>query len=329
MKPELNIKFLDKALEMRYHKQPKLKNIKLKLLSRQAKYSKMYDLNSISKDNEQLDKIEKDRSKRQIQNTILNQKKIKNARAVVFGCGGVGSNVLISLSYSGVNNFKIIDFDKVEISNLNQQTLYYPENIGQLKIDVATKRLLKINPKISVKSYDMKLNYPPELNLLKIDETEYPNDIKEVNEIIKWGDYIVAASDYLGAPYLINDLCIKNQKPFYWGVCNYFLGDIYIFYPEKKTPCLRCIFGPTDFSNKIQFFRYNTPDSPYRAINFGTTNMLTGIFITENIIKDICNIDNSTHGNYIIYDGYDMELYKILLKIDESCSCLPYKSISL
>lgn len=311
-------------MEYRYRNQPKLKKIKKKLLSRQANYSKIYDVNSITKDNLELDPKEKDRWIRQIRNTILNQSKIKNARIVVFGCGGIGSNVLIGLSYFGVYNFKIIDFDNVELTNLNQQTLYIPKDVGELKVNKARERLLQINPNINIESYNLKLDYPIELNLLNLKEVEYPENISKINEIVKWGDYIVCVSDYFGAPYLINDLCVKNRKPFYWGVCNYFLGDIYSFFPKEKTACLRCIFGPTDFSNKTEFFRYNTPDSLYKAINLGSTNMLTGIFISEMIIKDVCEIRNTVHGQYIIYDGYEFEINKIPIKINNDCGCLSY-----
>ncbi len=321
IKPEVKIKALNKALEHRYYKQPKLKEIKIKLFSRQIKYSEKYDLNAIAQDNELLEDIEKERWNRQIRNTILNQKKIKDAKVVVFGCGGIGSNALLGLSYFGVYNFRIIDFDEVEISNLNQQTLYYPEDIGSLKVNIAKKRLLQINPKIYVKSYNMKLDYPKKMNLLEIKEAEYPKNIEKIDEIIKWGDFIVSASDYYGAQYLINDLCIKNHKPYYWGVCNYFLGDIYSFYPEEKSACLRCIFGPTDFFNKTQFFRYLTSDSLYKPINLGTTNMITGISISHMIVKDICKINTLIHGHYMIYDGYDFKIYKIPIKSDNNCLC--------
>lgn len=325
IRTEMSIKLFNKALNYRYQNQPELKEIKKRLLTRQINYSEMYDLRAIAQDNKELDELEKNRWNRQITNTILNQKRIKNARVVVFGCGGVGSNVLIGLSYAGVYNFKIIDFDKVELSNLNQQTLYHPKDIGKFKVDKAQERLVQINPEIRVETFNLKLNYPIELNLLEMDENKYPDDFKKIDKLIKWGDHIVSASDYFGAPYLINDLCVKNQKPYYWGGCNYFLSDIFSYYPKEKTACIRCLFGPTDFTDETQHFRYNKPNSVYKAINFGTTNILTGIFIAENIIKDICEIENKIHGRYTIYDGYDKELYKIPINTNDKCKCLLYR----
>ena len=325
IKSEFNVKILKKILEHRYYKQPELMNIKFRLLSSQIEYSKVYDLEEIAKINSQLDDYEKIRWKNQIRNTILNQQKIKDSRVAVFGCGGVGTNVLVSLAYFGIYNFKIVDYDKIELSNLNEQTLYCPDDIGKLKVNKASEQLEQINPRINIITYNMAVKYPLELSVLELNDTNYPSEIKNVNEIIKWADYVVCSLDYYGGPYLINDLCIKNQKPYYWGACNYFLGDMFIYHPKKKIPCLRCALGPTDFSNQTNFMRYQKPEDEYKAINLTSTNIIIGTFISENIIKDICEIENINNGHYIIYDGYEMKLYSIPIISDINCKCSFYK----
>lgn len=318
------MKILDKLMELRYNKQPGLKEIKKKLLTRQMKYKEIVNQENRIQDNEKLSESDKKRWDRQIRHPMINQKKIKDARVVVFGCGGIGSNALMGLIYSGIHNFKLIDFDQIELSNLNRQTLYIPEDVNGTKVEKAKERLLNINPNININSYNFKLDYPIGLNLFEIKEKNYSKDIKKVNDLIKWGDYIVNAVDYQGAPYLINDLCVKNRKPYYWGGINHFLGDIFNFYPKEKNTCLRCIFGPKDLTSKIPFLRYKTKDDFHKGVNLGSTVVAIGTFISEFIIHDICGIKNAIHGHYLIFDTYDFEVLKLPVDNDVNCGCQNY-----
>jgi len=312
-------------VELRYRKQPNLINIKKALMSKQIIYYKLVNQKIRNTDNESLSVGEKERWDRQILHPLINQKKIKEARVVVFGLGGIGSNVLMGLIYSGISNFKIVDFDKVTLSNLNRQTLYTPSEISKNKTDIAEKRLLEINPEIKVESINMELDYPEELNVLQLKEQDYPENVSIIDGLIKRGDYIVNAMDYNGAPYLINDLCIRHHKPFYWGGVNHSFGEIFSYYPDKTTACLRCIFGASHFINKIQFLRYKKRGEEWPiGVNVGTTVMITGNFIAEMIIHDACEITNSIHGNYIIFDMINFEILKIPIEIDHECVCKVY-----
>ena len=143
-------------MDLRYHKQPKLKEIKKALLFRQTQYKEIIDQNKRVHDNNKLNLIEQERWNRQLFHPLLNQKKIKNARVVVFGCGGIGSNALMGLIYSGVQNFKIIDFDSIALSNLNRQTLYIPRDVKFVKSIKAKERLLH-RIRLSIKSKFIKL----------------------------------------------------------------------------------------------------------------------------------------------------------------------------
>ncbi|TFF99387.1 MAG: HesA/MoeB/ThiF family protein [Promethearchaeota archaeon] len=318
---KLNIKILDKILKLRYEKQPKLRKIKKKLLSRQIAYKDIIDQESRNYDNDLLDETEKSRWDRQIRHPLINQMKIKNAKIVVFGCGGIGSNVLLGLVYAGVYNFKILDFDKINYSNLNRQTLYTPKDVNNLKIDKAKERLSKINPEVKVDTFNMEIYYPLDQDIYKIEEKNYSKEVLLIDNLIKWADYIVIALDYFGSPYLINDLCIKNKKPFYWGGVNHFLGDLFNYDPNNNSACLRCIFGKTDFINKTQFLRYKTKEDSFKGVNLGTTVIVTGNLISELIIRDICSIKNPFHGNYLIYDAYNFEIINIPIERDSNCIC--------
>ena len=324
MKMEFNIRLLNKIMDLRYSGQPRLKKIKTKYLRRQIKYREIPNQNLRDEDNLSLDQLVKKRWARQISHGLINQKKIKNARVVVFGVGGIGSNVLTGLIYSGVHNFKIIDHDIVTISNLNRQTLYVPKDVGSLKIEQAEERLLCINPEISIKSYNIEIDYPRHLNILNLKTNEYPNEISNLNKIIKWGDFIVNALDHQGAPYLINDLCVKNHKPFYWAGVNHSIGEIYSFSPVKKTACLRCIFGPSDLINREPFLRYRKKDDGLKGSNMGSTVISTGIFISEMILHDIIGIENFFSGHSFIYDALEFKIKKIPIHINRNCLCRKY-----
>jgi len=319
---EFSVKLLKKLMDLRYFKQPKLKEIKAKLLTRQIKYREMVNQDFRNKDNNTLDEFDRKRWSRQLSHGLINQKRIRDARIVVFGVGGIGSNVLIGLIYSGVHNFKIIDYDVVKPSNLNRQTLYVPSDVGSLKTDKAEERSLNINPNISIESYNIKINYPRDLNVLNSKGKEFDDIITKINDFIKWGDIIVNALDFQGAPYLINDLCVINRKPFYWGGVNHFLGEIYRFYPKNNTACLRCIFGPSDFINKSQFLRYKGKEKNIsKSINLGSTVIGTGNLISEMIIHDICGIESFSLSHFIIYDAYEIKIKKIPIEIDNDCQC--------
>ena len=325
---EFNVKLLNKLMDLRYFKQPKLKEIKSKLLSRQIKYREIVNQDIRIKDNNTLDKHDKKRWSRQLLNRLINQKRIRDARIVVFGLGGIGSNVLMGLIYSGVHHFKIIDYDKVKLSNLNRQTLYVPSDVGSLKIEKAEERLLKINPNIKIESFNIKIDYPKELNVLNIKENNFNDSIIKLNELIKWGDIIVNALDFQGAPFLINDLCVINHKPFYWGGVNHFLGEIYNFHPKSNSACLRCIFGPSDFINKNPFLRYKEKNKNLmKGINIGTTVIGAGNLIAEMIIYDICRINTLSYNHYIIYDAYEYKIIKIPIEIDINCQCRKFNKI--
>lgn len=337
-------------ITLRYKKQHELQNLKLRWIKFLEEYLDLMNHNDSEASNQKLSSEERARWSRQILFNLVNQKKIRDTKIALFGCGGIGSNVLVGLCYSGAYNYKLVDCDKIELSNLNRQTLYDRRMVGEIKVFQAKKHLLKINPRANVEAFNMKLEYPKDLNLLRTDESSYPNGIDQVDRIIKWADYIVNAVDYAGAPYLINDLCVKNHKPYYWGGVSHFTGDIYAYRPGN--PCFRCIFAQLydlekvatpflkDIIDKIDVYRYKIGgDMP--GANIGTTVIAIGNFIAQMILNDIIyldynckdlslrdtsiNIRNSElYGYYIVYNSLNFEILKIKIDHDKKCDCQKY-----
>lgn len=273
------------------------------------------DISGSSFIEQEITPYEKDRWSRQLQHPLGNLTKIKGKTVVVFGVGGFGTNILLGLVYAGVHNFILVDFDMIELSNLNRQVLYDNNNVGNLKVHTAKQRLEEINPNAKVESYQLKIDYPEDINVLEMDESGYSEDISFVDSLIKRSDYVCNGLDYFGAPYLINDLCVKNNKPFYWGGVNMTFSEFYNYYP-RSSACLRCIFGDEGYLR----YKVSDPTSP-PGITIGNVVISTGNLISQNIITEISGFDNPLRGKFIIFDAIDYEIKKIDIKPNLDCAC--------
>lgn len=115
---------------------------------------------------------------------------------------------------------------------------------------------------------------------------------------------------------------MKNQKPFYWGGINFFLGEIYNFSYLKKTPCLREIFSSEDFLEEQSFLRYKEPKQNHKkGYDLGTIAITTGSLISNLILLDINDLDHHSYGKFIIYDNYNFEIIKIPICNIQTCPC--------
>lgn len=313
-------KYFKHSTKLLLPKQPKLRKHQLKYLIELNLFFSQIDQSKKRKDNNVLNTYEKERWVKHLNHPLINQKKIHDTKIVVFGLGGIGSNTLIGLLYNGIKNIKIVDYDKVGFSNLNRQILYKPKDVGQLKYEVAKKRLLDINPNIDIQAYNFKIKYPLTANILNNNNKDVPKEIQEIEELIKWGDIIINAVDYYGAPYLINDLCIRNSKPYYWGGGGYIESHVFSFSPQKKTPCLRCIYNS---SQEVYRYRTSNIEGVGESV-LGSTIMIAGNMIVNLILSDINNLNHDNYGKYLIFDNYKLTLQKIPLKRNKYCFCGQY-----
>lgn len=151
------------------------------------------------------------------------QNKIKNAKILVVGAGGLGSPILYYLAAAGIGTIGIADFDTVTISNLNRQILYTSDDIGKRKTDTACEKILKLNPSISVIKHCSRIN------------------IDNVEEIIRGYDVIIDATDNFPIRYLISDCCYFMGKPVIEGAATGYDGILMTIIPGK-TPCYRCLY---------------------------------------------------------------------------------------
>jgi molybdopterin/thiamine biosynthesis adenylyltransferase len=214
------------------------------------------------------------------------QEKLKNARVVVAGGGGLGSPSSIYLAAAGVGTIRIIDHDKVELSNLNRQILHWDKDIGRKKVDSAAEKLGQLNKGI------------------KIEAIEATIDEKNVAELVEGFDVIVDAMDNLEARYLLNKVAIDNRVPFIHGAVYGLEGRAMTVIPGE-TACLRCIY------------RGLLPKEKFPVL--GVTPAVIGCIQATEAIKYIVGIGKLITDRLLVYDGLNMKFTEFTVKRDPEC----------
>tara|TARA_B100001121_G_scaffold304887_1_gene321171 strand:- start:645 stop:1400 length:756 start_codon:yes stop_codon:yes gene_type:complete len=227
---------------------------------------------------------------------IIGQKKIKQSKALIIGIGGLGCPVAEFLTRAGIGKIGIIDNDLVNLSNIHRQSLFDTTDLKKLKVVAAKKKLKKINPKISIQSYNLRLN---------------KNNFKR---IIKGFEYIVDGSDNFKTKFLINDFCIKYKKKLIVGAISKFDGHIFTFnFQNKKDPCLRCFFQEEKISDDIL-------NCEFEGI-LGTVAGIIGTIQANEVIKQILSLGKNLNGFILIMDFLNLSFRKVKLNKRKNCLC--------
>ena len=222
---------------------------------------------------------------------LVGQKKIFSGNVLIIGIGGLGCPLLTYLAASGVGKIGIVDFDKVEISNLNRQTLFNPNDIGKFKVNQAKKAINKINKKIKIITYKKKLTS------------------KNIKKILNKFDIICDGTDNYNTRYLINDYCVKNKKILISSAISKFDGHLMKFNFKKKGPCYRC-FMPSlpDFENNCQTEGIFSPVAG-----------VMGSLQANEVLKSILNTKNDLTNHVLIFDAFKAEFRKSKISINPKC----------
>ncbi len=226
----------------------------------------------------------------------LGQKKIIQSKVLIIGIGGLGCPVAEFLTRAGVGSLGIVDYDNINLSNIHRQSLYNNNDINKSKVSIAKKKLKKINPKIKIVCYKIKL-----------DENNF-------NKIAKNYNYIVDGSDNFKTKFLINDFCLKYKKFLVTGAISKFDGHIFTFnFKEKETPCLRCFFQEDKISDDIL-------NCEYEGI-LGTVAGIIGTIQANEILKKILDIGKNLNGFILILDLLNLNFRKVKLNKRKVCLC--------
>ena len=222
---------------------------------------------------------------------LAGQKKIFAANVLIVGLGGLGCPLLTYLVSSGVGKIGIVDFDKVEISNLNRQTLFNPGDVGKFKVDQAKKAINKINKKIKIISFKKKITF------------------KNIKKILSSFDIICDGTDNYNSRYLINDYCVKNKKILISSAISKFDGQLMKFDFKKKGPCYRCFMpSPPDNENNCQTDGIFSPVAG-----------IMGSLQANEVLKCILNTKNDLASRIVIFDSLNTEFRKSKIAINPKC----------
>ena len=200
------------------------------------------------------------------------QHKLNNSSIIIIGIGGIGCPTLMYLSSMGIGTIGILDYDRVDISNLHRQLIYTEESIGKSKTLSAKEFCEKRNSNINIIEYDIKLT----------------ND--NTLEILKNYEIIIDCTDNIFTRQLINDACVILNKPYFFGSSIGTSGQVGIFNYNNTSPCLRCLY-----SNKIN----ETCEST------GVLGVIPGIIgnlLCLEVIKYICKYESKLTNKLLNYD---------------------------
>ena len=220
------------------------------------------------------------------------QERIKHGKVLIVGAGGLGSPAALYLAAAGIGKIGIVDFDKVDESNLQRQIIHSTEDIGRLKTESAKNSINNLNPNVKVEIYDVKLNS------------------KNAMEIIKNYDIVIDASDNFPTRYLVNDACVLLKKPNVYGSIFRFEGHASVFNFDYG-PCYRCLFP-------------NPPpkeDVPSCAEG-GVLGILPGIIGTiqaTEALKIILRKVDVLSGRFLVYDALAMTFKELKLGKNKNC----------
>ncbi len=224
------------------------------------------------------------------------QKKILDSKVLIIGMGGLGCPVAEFLTRAGVGELGIVDYDNVDLSNLHRQSLYDNDDLEKPKVEIASKKLKKINPKVKIRSYKIKLNN------------------RNFEKIINKYDYIIDGSDNFKTKFLVNNFCLKFKKYLVTGAISKFDGHIFSFnFKNKKNPCLKCFFQEENVSDDIL-------NCEYEGV-LGTVAGIIGTFQANEVLKQILNIGKNLEGFVLIVDLLNLNFRKVKLKKRKNCLC--------
>lgn len=221
------------------------------------------------------------------------QKKIKAAKVLVIGTGGLGSPVAYYLAAAGVGTIGIIDDDVVDLSNLQRQILHSTPDLGRPKVISAKEKLEAINPEIKVIAYQQRLN------------------ASNVLEIIKEYDIVVDGTDNFSTRFVTNDACVLANKPFVHGGILQFFGQVMTIIPGEG-PCFRCVFHEPPPEGSV-------PTCQEAGVVGALPGTIGTIQATE-VIKYIIGAGKLLVGRMLMYEALDMTFREVKLLRNEECA---------
>jgi molybdopterin/thiamine biosynthesis adenylyltransferase/rhodanese-related sulfurtransferase len=221
------------------------------------------------------------------------QRRIKAARILCIGAGGLGSPAALYLAAAGIGTLGLVDADRVDASNLQRQILYGTGDVGEAKVEKAKARLLELNPDVEVVVHDARFTS------------------ENAREIVASYDVVIDGSDNFPTRYLSNDVCVFARKPNIYGSVFRFEGQASVFAPHLGGPCYRCLFPEPP-----------PPGAAPSCAEAGVLGVLPGIIgliqATE-ALKLIIGAGETLAGRLLHFDALKMKFREFTLRRDPQC----------
>src|SRR5258706_4277761 len=221
------------------------------------------------------------------------QTALLSSSVLLIGAGGLGSPAALYLAAAGVGRIGIVDFDRVDASNLQRQILYASEDVGAPKTEVAARRLRALNPDVEVRLHEVKL------------------DASNASEIFAGYDVVLDGTDTFPSRYLASDVCVWQQKPLVSGSVMRFEGQVAVF-DARRGPCYRCLFPE--------------PPPPELAPNCAEAGVLgvlpgvIGVLQATEVLKLLLGAGEALVGRLLVYDALAMEFKTFRIPKDPACA---------
>jgi sulfur-carrier protein adenylyltransferase/sulfurtransferase len=225
------------------------------------------------------------------------QKRLKNAKVLVIGAGGLGSPALLYLAAAGVGTLGIAEFDEVDESNLQRQIIHQQSDIGKSKAQSAKESVLETNPYVRVVLHEERLD----------------ND--NVLQVFEGYDLIVDGTDNFATRYLVNDAAYFLKIPYVWGSIYRFDGQASVFWPTAEgadAPCYRCLYPEPPPPGMV-------PSCAEGGV-LGVLCASIGSIQVNEAIKLLTGIGTPLVGQLMIYDALEMEYRKLRVRKDPACA---------
>jgi adenylyltransferase/sulfurtransferase len=221
------------------------------------------------------------------------QRKLLDSSVLVIGAGGLGSPVAMYLAAAGIGKLGIVDFDQVEVTNLQRQILHTTADVGRPKVASAVEHLRAVNPTIEVVGHETLLFST------------------NVFEIFEGYDVIVDGTDNFPVRYLVNDATQFTGKPLVYGSIYQFEGQATVFMPGQETPCYRCLFPAPPPPGTV-------PSCAEGGV-FGVLPGVIGSIQATEAIKIITGEGDTLEGRLLLYDALTMDFQEMKIRWDADC----------
>ncbi len=221
------------------------------------------------------------------------QRRLKAARVLVVGAGGLGAPVSLYLAAAGVGTLGLVDFDAVDASNLHRQVLFGTSDVGRPKLQAAAERLRGVNPHLSIEPFEERLTSANAL------------------EIVRGFDVVADGTDNFPTRYLVNDACVLTGRPNAYASVFRFEGQVSVFWAEKG-PCYRCLFAEPPPPGLV-------PSCAEGGV-LGVLPGLLGTMQAAEVLKLVLGAGDPLIGRLVLVDALAMRFRELKVKKNPDCA---------